>query len=86
MCYDSSNKITVLFGGWNQTTSLNDTWVYNYTLNQWQDITPALSPAGRSDYAVCFDYVNGRVILYGGWTNNNANYGYSGDTWALTIR
>lgn len=86
MCYDSSNKKAVLFGGWDQSAGLNDLWIYDYSLNEWKDITPPVSPPGRLDHTLCYDSAEDLVILFGGWTNNNASYGYSSDTWALSVK
>ncbi len=86
MCYDSVNRKTVLFGGWDQSTGLNDVWTYDDVLNRWSSPVPPALPAGRADHAICFDSLNQKVILFGGWTNNLANFGYAADTWTLTAR
>lgn len=86
MCYDNYNKKTVLFGGWDESTGLNDLWIYDFASNEWESVNQPISPAGRLEHTVCFDSANNLVILYGGWTNNLSSFGYSSDTWALSIR
>lgn len=83
MCYDSSNRVVILFGGKTNADSFPnyyytcDTWAYLITQNIWSNMNPAVHPSVRHRHAMCYDSFNRKVILFGGddsW--------YSNDTWA----
>jgi uncharacterized protein (TIGR03437 family) len=64
MAYDSAHSQIVLFGGTNEATLFNDTWVWDGT--NWTQKFPQTSPPGRSDHAMTYDAVHGQVVLFGG--------------------
>jgi N-acetylneuraminic acid mutarotase len=76
MAYDSENKVTVLFGGYDGAYD-DETWVYNYTDNSWTNVTPATSPSARRSHAMAYDSQNNKVVLFGGYDAG----GYDGETW-----
>jgi beta propeller repeat protein len=80
MVYDSSNKITVLFGGWDGTYD-NETWIYYIFNNTWlkvrQGSTPGADPSARYGHSMVYDSTNNLVILFGGKDSSGYNY----DTW-----
>ena len=85
MVYDSVRGVSVLFGGIGDGDDLssayrNDTWEYDGT--HWTRRVTAVSPSSRMDFGLAFDRHRGRVVLFGGITNN-ADFGsdLSGETW-----
>ena len=76
MTYDSTNGVSVLFGG--QWPVLGDTWTYNAPTDAWTNRTPAGSPSPRYSSAMAFDPLNGVSLLFGG----GVAAGRVGDTWA----
>src|SRR5262249_27759336 len=55
---------------------LSDTW--EWTGNNWLQKTAASSPSARSDAAVAYDALRGRIVLFGGEASPSV---YLGDTW-----
>lgn len=61
----------VLFGGNGQNETghygqLNDTWVFNYTLNNWEKKDPDLRPSARNHPAMASIYGTDEILLFGG--------------------
>lgn len=85
MVYDSRRGVSVLFGGLvDARTSADvrpgDTWEYNGT--SWLRRDLANGPRGRSDFGLAFDVHRGRVVLFGGTTNDAfGTSAPSGETW-----
>ncbi len=44
MAYDASSGSIVLFGGYDQASALNDTWVFDCDTERWHHRKPAISP------------------------------------------
>ncbi len=61
MVYDSERNVAVLFGGYDGTQFLNDTWEWNG--QQWNQITTSASPSPGSDNPMAFDSVRGKVVM-----------------------
>jgi len=88
MVYDSHNKKTILFGGWNDNTGLtNETWIYDSRSNQWTEVFPNLAPDNRQSQVMYYDPIFQKVILFGGYRdtaphfNDTWEYNYSNNTW-----
>lgn len=86
MVYDASQRVTVMFGGFDADTNtvLGDTWHYNGTT--WTNRTADLASAPSARYrgACVYDSVRQRIVLYGGFTGTTIatdTYEYTGDTW-----
>ncbi|MCX5977649.1 MAG: hypothetical protein NTV33_12735 [Coprothermobacterota bacterium] len=79
MVYDSSRGKVILFGGANNSGSLNDTWSYDPVANSWTQYSPGFSPSARSGHAMVYDSTRGKVILFGGYSSS---YSYRNDTWS----
>lgn len=75
MAFDSMTNQTILFGGFSNGQSLNDTWSWDGT--KWTQLFPANSPPGRQFGAMAFDASTNRIILFGG----SGNSGNLNDTW-----
>ncbi len=93
MVYDSANKVTLLFGGQtgNYATgkTLNETWAYHADRNSWEKRNPANPPPARAQAQVCYDSVNGVMILFGGHENvypKRSEGRFFTDTWVYDYR
>jgi N-acetylneuraminic acid mutarotase len=79
MVYDSYNRKTILFGGWNEDIGLTkDTWVYDSQSNQWINKSTTISPDIRQSHAMCYHPIYHRVILFGGYRDIGPHFN---DTW-----
>ncbi|MFX0066418.1 MAG: Kelch repeat-containing protein [Candidatus Hermodarchaeota archaeon] len=82
MVYDSDNQKVILFGGYIQSSNglifYNDTWIYDYAIDEWNQASPTIHPPAREGLALAYDSVNQKVILFGGHNNIET----LGDTWA----
>lgn len=79
MVYDQVSGTVILFGGWDGTACLDDTWQYDPVENTWTDLKPENHlPSARNLFAMVYDQDSDRVLLFGGWGGVIA----LGDTWA----
>jgi hypothetical protein len=60
----------LLFGGWDTPQYVGDTWVYDFSANNWTEIIPHTKPPAREDHALATIWGTDKVILFGGWKNN----------------
>lgn len=65
MVYDCSNKKMILFGGYNESGCLGDTWVFDLTNNSWKEMKPENNPSPRHTHTMAYDPDNQKVILFG---------------------
>jgi hypothetical protein len=78
MAYDSKQKVSVLFGGLNASAmTTNETWAWDGT--NWAEACTAAPcdatlPPARSDFAMAYDSVRHKTVVFGG-------SGPSDDTW-----
>ena len=73
---DGTTNGTVLFGGYDGTNYLNDTWTWNGTT--WAEQSPTTSPPARA--GATMEYFDGEDVLFGGYNGS----GYLNDTWTWT--
>lgn len=73
--YDPVSQKIVLFGGFDASGHLNDTWTFDGT--NWAQVTTPLAPSARSNSGMAFDRVTRKLILFGGFDGAN----YLDDTW-----
>ena len=66
MAYHSAYDVTVLFGGWADLGSDNDTWEWDGT--NWIQQFPTDIPAVRYKHAMTYDSARNVVVLFGGFT------------------
>lgn len=82
MAYDVKNDITILqAGGTYQKKTINylDTWVYNFTDNNWTQMNPSQGPDTESAQSMVYDsYLDQPLIHIGG---RSYTYNYSDDSW-----
>ena len=73
----------LLFGGYNGTTYLNDTWLFNTATNSWSQRTTSPTPQTRKAHAMAATpstaTSSGDVLLFGGYSTSYPNY--LNDTW-----
>ena len=84
MVFDRHNGVTVLFGGSNGGTELNDTWVYHYPTNTWSPVSTPTSPPARRLGGMAYDSANHATVLYSGVAGGGSLIA-RWDLWALTL-
>jgi len=75
MTYDPASGKVVMFGGYDGTGYLNDTWTFDGT--SWTRVQTPLSPPVRAASQMAYDAVSQKVVLFGGYNGTR----YLGDTW-----
>jgi N-acetylneuraminic acid mutarotase len=81
MVYDEAHDQVILFGGWDGIAYVDDTWAYDPVTYTWTDLSPAGElPPARQEHAMCWDSPSGRVVLFGGVTDETGSF--LNDTWA----
>lgn len=85
--YDPVDHRMVIFGGWNPSVEfLNETWALSLDsgAEEWERLNPSGPlPAIRSGHAATYDWVDHRMLIYGGWTY--PPFYYYGDVHALDL-
>ncbi len=82
MAYNPSSANMVLFGGFDATTVLKDTWTWNGTT--WTKLSPATSPTARYLASMAYDTATSTMVLFGGGTlvsNYSDTWTWNGTTW-----
>jgi hypothetical protein len=74
MVWDTARLEGVLFGGYQTSALLNDTWVFNGT--NWSAKSPVTSPSPRNGHRMVYDSANNLTVLFGGGNGNSLS-----DTW-----
>ncbi|MHA2367062.1 MAG: Kelch repeat-containing protein, partial [Candidatus Hodarchaeales archaeon] len=88
LAYDEESDRIIMFGGTDEYyftgTGPGETWSYDYNTNTWTEMTPPNSPPARAEHSMCYDSINDRIILYGGFDliKYNKNQTFFQDTWA----
>lgn len=83
IAYDTESDRIVIFGGrGNSSTTLGDTWSYDYNTNRWTGMRPPFAPPPRFDAAATYDKRLDRIVLFGG---TNVSGQASNDTWAYDL-
>jgi hypothetical protein len=80
IAYDSARQEAILFSGvyaWTEDAGFysNDTWQWDG--ENWQELSLAQQPPGRSEHAMAFDEKRQVIVLFGGRSNGEP----FGDTW-----
>lgn len=69
IAYDPESGQVLLFGGQGSTGTLNDTWLWNGSEQEWEKLSPAASPSPRGYSQMAYYYDgdgNGKIVLFGG--------------------
>ena len=75
MTYDRDSGKTILFGGFDGTKYLHDTWSFDG--QTWKKLFPPTAPTARTAAQMAYDANAHRVVLFGGYDGTN----HLGDTW-----
>lgn len=75
--YDQARKVTVLFGGFGNGVSYEDTWTWDG--ERWTQLSPAHAPSARDSAAATYDPVGKRTLVFGGVQNEGQE---SNELWA----
>src|SRR5438132_7901968 len=75
MTYDAASGKVVMFGGYDGTGYLNDTWTFDGT--SWSRVQAPVSPPARAASQMAYDAITQKVVLFGGYNGTR----YLGDTW-----
>src|SRR5947208_14049577 len=75
MTYDPASGKIVMFGGFDGTGYLNDTWTFDGVT--WTLVATDTPPPARAAAQMAYDGVTRQVVLFGGYDGTN----YLGDTW-----
>ena len=75
MTYDGLDRYVVLFGGFNGSAYLSDTW--EFTHGTWLQMAPPVSPSARANASMAYDAHDKYVVLFGGFDGTHV----LGDTW-----
>ena len=87
LAYDTKSDRVLLFGGADtKTWGLDDTWVYDFNTNTWEE--KARGPANHLGGRIAYDAESDRVILFGGFDvtsgklfSDTRSYDFNSDTW-----
>ena len=84
--YDSSNQVSVLFGGFFNDTEghlYNDTWLWNGSA--WTEVSPANQPSTRLHQCGAYDSIRNQMVVFGGfndsWERMNDVWIWNGLNW-----
>ncbi|MFQ6106557.1 MAG: Ig-like domain-containing protein [Thermoplasmata archaeon] len=78
LTYMSSIGRTVLFGGVDGFTYLDDVYEYDYSADTWTQMSPGLGPSARFGHAAAYRSFDQSIVVYGGQEDGG---GYPTDTW-----
>ena len=82
MAYDPVRKRTVLFGGFAENSSPDDTWEFDG--HRWEKISTPTNPGGRGHHSMVYDPSRKKILLYGGdtdWTIKGDVWAWDGKNW-----
>jgi hypothetical protein len=87
MVYDTKNETILLFGGYDEKTLFNDTWIWDGKIARWSKVIPSILPSERYNHEMVYDPFNEKVLLFGGESKNNTTlndlWEWDGENWAL---
>jgi hypothetical protein len=87
LAFDLLRGRTVLFGGFNSSGLLADTWEWDGT--NWLGLAPVQSPPARAAHTLAFDFLRGQTVLFGGTNNALApladTWEWDGTNWAQRL-
>ncbi len=72
----------LMFGGYSAGGMLNDTWMYDFAIDEWTRLTPPVSPLPRCLHDCVYDPRQEVVVLFGGMVEEG---GWRSETWWFDI-
>ncbi|MFA5859929.1 MAG: kelch repeat-containing protein [Elusimicrobiota bacterium] len=82
LCYSKDDNKCVLFGGYNTSKELNDTWTFDLPTKQWLSVQTKTAPVACSDAVMVYDRYLSRAVFFGG----SKRIGLSNDTWLYNLK
>jgi len=80
-----TDKVLLFSGRRTFDNCFSDTWLYDYSDNNWTNITPiSTSPSARYGHRMVSIQGDDKVLLFGGATSGSANY-FLNDTWTYDL-
>jgi hypothetical protein len=73
MAYDSDRSRTILFGGANETSLMNDTWEWDGT--EWTQVAD-IGPSLRAYPSMVYESSKKAILLFGGADLTSPFWGY----------
>ena len=84
IAYDPENDVVILTDGYARDDSHpQDTWVYDFETNNWNQMDPEESPLPQYGHHMIYDTRNRMLVMYGGhWSiRGTSTHGYSDGVW-----
>ena len=69
MTYDAASGRVIIFGGFDGTTYLNDTWTFDGAT--WARVNAHPSPPARTNAQIAYDAITQKVVLFGGFNGKD---------------
>lgn len=70
MAYDTESDRIILFGGFGCSSIddpiFNDTWIYDYNTNSWDQMKPYKNPPTRMYASMAYNSIEDNIVLWGG--------------------
>ena len=69
MAYDSKNKKLIAYGGrtgFPDFNNVNETWAFDYSTQEWENLQASNSPPWRSSHTMIYDEIGERILMFGG--------------------
>jgi hypothetical protein len=84
MAFDRDVGVTVLFGGSSGADVYNDTWQFDFALDDWSQTISLERPTSRRDHSIVY---NPRIgpVLFGGWENSDVGASEQWDVLGCTL-
>lgn len=80
--YDPVGDRLIVFGGFDGTNWLSDTWALTVATGAWNEMTfSGSAPSARTGHSAIYDPVRNRVVVFGG----NQGMTLYGQVWALSL-
>ncbi|MGI0037544.1 MAG: Kelch repeat-containing protein, partial [Nitrososphaera sp.] len=80
MAYDPDKNVVVVFGGFGNSSHLNDTWILDPQTGSWNNLSPGPSPSPRAATTLVHEPSTKQTILFGGFAVGHSLV--HNDTWA----
>lgn len=83
MAYDHENNVVVLFSGYGEDDEkLTDTWVYDFSAEDWVQMHPDDEPLPQYGGGMIYDTDSKKLLLYPGhWSTSRTVHGYGDEVW-----
>ncbi len=83
MAHDLIRGVTVLFGGWNGTQRVNDTWEWDGA--NWNQVLTANAPSPRDGMVLAYDVLRQVTVCTAGYIGSTETWEYDGVDWTQVL-